>query len=81
MAGSVQTVPVHAMVMMFACVISPHVTMTAGTGYTMVPGFHCILLIMVSFRLYADLLGTFTLNYSKCGIFYKEPIEVQVQMR
>ena len=51
--GLVHMVPVHATVKIFDSVsISPHETMTAGSGYIMLPGLKFILLILFPFFIY-----------------------------
>ena len=49
-AGSVQIVPVHAIVSTLSFpLLSVHVTNTAGSGYTIFPGFQICLLMANSF--------------------------------
>jgi hypothetical protein len=48
MGGLVHIVPVHAMVMMlYSSSIAPQVTMTAGRGYIIVPGFQFTFMLLL----------------------------------
>src|SRR5699024_7607778 len=59
--GSLQTVPVHATVIIFALpFLSIRLTITAGTGYTIFPAFHICFAIIFLPKLLFSLCSFFT---------------------
>jgi hypothetical protein len=64
MAGSVQIVPVHDIVIiLYSAGSAPQLTITAGNGYIIVPGFQIILAMSVN--LLPKIVLLFTELYSK----------------
>ncbi len=71
MAGSVHIVPVQAIVIiLYSSLLFPQLTMTAGIGYTIVPGFQfCFPIIELFMKLYASKLVKFYKSHCKISSF------------